>query len=571
MALTSNPGKDPPSPTLQETLDLSVEARYELYERQLRAIAQKAAQKSKKAQKPVEKPLRVLMISESVPPQINGIARRTQHYIDGLRELGHDVTEMTPEQRDTCWRYRNLWQLGNWFIIAKPSAVWRAVSHPAHEEFDVVHGVMPLNLSVFLFFLAFRIKALLFDLASGLGLCRKGRRRPHLVVSWHCNLYDYFPEFCPGLPTSVRRFFWLLALAPIHALCLMSDRVLTPTCATEPDVRSMFVEEGRGLAATGIESNKFSPLRFFTPHGRSWAERKAKTLQALAASHDCSEGAPQPQLLLYVGRVSKEKCIDEIVWALQQPALKGRVALWVIGDGAYRDVLETRCRKKALPVEFWGFRRGEELWAAYTAADCFVTASNTETWGQTVSEAIASGCRVCVPRQSAFHEAFGSIIDTMWTPGNRDEMVETIVAALDEEAEVGRVVPSNVDSSKVGPSEWAGLAKLAHKTVQASKLIDWTDASQNLANEYCAAYRRETWWWTLPALPMLLIVLAVMGAMRLMASAQRFLLDSCGLTRQTTVEIVCGTCMVMMLVLLACFGGCARESYNMVHVFFQSM
>ena len=80
------------------------------------------------------------------------------------------------------------------------------------------------------------------------------------------------------------------------------------------------------------------------------------------------------------------------------PRLPG-CALWLVGDGPARPSLEAMAANGVngsgpLPVVFWGYQRGEALSAVYTVCDCFVCPSQTETFGQTVNEALASGVPV---------------------------------------------------------------------------------------------------------------------------------------------------------------------------------
>ena len=54
---------------------------------------------------------------------------------------------------------------------------------------------------------------------------------------------------------------------------------------------------------------------------------------------------------------------------------------------------------------------GESLAAVYTVCDCFVCPSVTETFGQTINEALASGVPVAVPRVGCFVEAYDGLLD----------------------------------------------------------------------------------------------------------------------------------------------------------------
>jgi glycosyltransferase involved in cell wall biosynthesis len=102
---------------------------------------------------------------------------------------------------------------------------------------------------------------------------------------------------------------------------------------------------------------------------------------------------PRP-VHLYAGRVAREKNID----AFMQAQLPGSKV--VVGDGPERARLE-----RAHPdVYFAGYRFGEELAAHYASGDVYLHPSLTETFGNVVTEAMASGLPVCAFDDAAAHE-----------------------------------------------------------------------------------------------------------------------------------------------------------------------
>jgi glycosyltransferase involved in cell wall biosynthesis len=97
--------------------------------------------------------------------------------------------------------------------------------------------------------------------------------------------------------------------------------------------------------------------------------------------------------LLYVGRVSREKDLDVLVDAYRKlREEKVPVQLTVVGHGPYSETLA-----EALPdVLFTGYLQGRELAAAYASSDIFVFPSTTDTFGNVIIEAQASGVPVIV-------------------------------------------------------------------------------------------------------------------------------------------------------------------------------
>ena len=123
-------------------------------------------------------------------------------------------------------------------------------------------------------------------------------------------------------------------------------------------------------------------------------------------------GASNGELrLLYVGRISREKDLDVLADAYRR-LRKERlpVRLFVVGHGPYSEALE-----KSLPDAFFtGYLRGTELATAYASADIFVFPSTTDTFGNVILEAQASGLPVVVsdsggPKELVAHNANGLI------------------------------------------------------------------------------------------------------------------------------------------------------------------
>ena len=101
---------------------------------------------------------------------------------------------------------------------------------------------------------------------------------------------------------------------------------------------------------------------------------------------------------LYVGRISKEKNVDALIDAFDEVLRRGyEASLVFVGDGPHRQPLAARCQER--PIAFTGMLEGEELARAYASGDCMVFPSTTDTFGNVVLEAQASGLPVIVTDQ----------------------------------------------------------------------------------------------------------------------------------------------------------------------------
>jgi hypothetical protein len=124
------------------------------------------------------------------------------------------------------------------------------------------------------------------------------------------------------------------------------------------------------------------------------------------------------------------------------------------------------CRSLNVPVRFLGYQSGDALHSVYAVGDIFICPSLTETFGQTVNEALASQVRVALPLVPVFAEAYGDVIpkDAFWDPLDRNAMVRAISKQLERHAS----------------NERCSLPDL-------QKLKSWDDATHALLEEYMHA------------------------------------------------------------------------------------
>ena len=181
------------------------------------------------------------------------------------------------------------------------------------------------------------------------------RRQIPLLSSYHTHLADYiamrsWPLFAGGL----RERTWAM-LRWFYRPCRV---VLTPTQATHGELKAAGFGNTLDVFTRGIDTELFSP------------DRRTRD----------REGALRT---LYVGRIAVEKSVEQI------PAIVAGldVETEMVGDGPERGGLE-----RAMPqARFHGYQMGESLAEIYANADVFLFPSRTDTFGNVVLEAMASG------------------------------------------------------------------------------------------------------------------------------------------------------------------------------------
>lgn len=130
---------------------------------------------------------------------------------------------------------------------------------------------------------------------------------------------------------------------------------------------------------------------------------------------------------LYVGRVSKEKDLDVLADAwLSMGGVKGPCDLALVGDGPYAEEL----RRRLPGAVFTGYLTGTDLAEAFASADLFVFPSTTDTFGNVVLEAMASGLPCVVSDQGGPRELVRDGVDGLVVRGGDVEGFGAAVSRL---------------------------------------------------------------------------------------------------------------------------------------------
>lgn len=269
---------------------------------------------------------RILIVTDAWHPQVNGVVRTLDTTARTLRAWGHAVEVVEP---------------GAFPTAAVPFYPEIRLAAPRPDRLtDRVKGFRPDHVHI--------------ATEGPLGLlvrriCRAAGLR--FSTSYHTRFPEYLRTLA-GVPEPVGYAVLRWFHAPAAAMM-----VATPSLEKE-------------LTARG-----------FRPPVRRWSRGVDLTLFKPRPRGD----SPWPRpVLLYVGRVSTEKGIDDFL-RLTVPGTKV-----VVGDGPARPELERRYPD----ARFLGYRQGEALAECYAGADLFVFPSRTDTFGVVLIEALACGVPV---------------------------------------------------------------------------------------------------------------------------------------------------------------------------------
>jgi glycosyltransferase involved in cell wall biosynthesis len=293
--------------------------------------------------------MRLLLVTDTYPPDINGVSRTLFTLAGGLAARGHEVEIVTtlaagpgeqslkrhvmmslplPGYHGLRMGISTTWQMGALFRLFKPDAVYVAIETPL--------GIASIRA------------------AAKLGI--------PVVSGFHTNFQSYLENYhLPGLETMAQGF-----LRIIHN---QTARTLTPSADTAQMLQKWGVQNV-GVLGRGVDTDLFNPAR------------RSSSLRATWGADD------KTPVAIYVGRVAAEKNLSLLLRAFatfreahpQAPCV-------VVGDGP---------RLKALQAEhpeflYLGAKTGMELAECYASADVFVFSSTSETFGNVVLEAMSSG------------------------------------------------------------------------------------------------------------------------------------------------------------------------------------
>ena len=303
-----------------------------------------------------------VIVSETYPPEVNGVALTVQSLELGLRELGHRVEVVRPRQTEAS---------------------------PSRDDHLLVRGAglprypglrfgLPSGRTLLQRWQANRPRAIYVATEGPLGwsaLRAANRLGIPAATGFHTRFDDYVERYGAGwLRPAV--FRWM---RHFHN---RAQATLVPTEELADFLQSNGFEHVR-LLRRAVDTELFTPARRSLRLRRDWG---------------VADGAPA---LIYVGRIAAEKNLPLAVRAFRELQARQPAARFIwAGDGPARAALAA-----ANPdFVFCGVQRGDALAEHFASGDLFVFPSLTETFGNVTLEAMASGIATVAYRYGAARE-----------------------------------------------------------------------------------------------------------------------------------------------------------------------
>jgi phosphatidylinositol alpha 1,6-mannosyltransferase len=332
--------------------------------------------------------VRVALLAESFLPHMNGVTGSVLHVLRHLKDEGHETLVIAPRAGEVRAD-----------LHGARTELLRSVPLPGYSDVRVV------------FARAARLSAILrgfrpdvVHLASPFVLGRQGvaaadALRIPAVAVYQTDVVAYAEKY--GMPRAT-------ALVERHVTRLhrRATMTLAPSSASVRQLEALGVDRVRRWGR-GVDAERFSPER----RNEEWRRTVA----------------PGETVIGYVGRLAPEKQVQDLAAVADLPGTR----LVIVGDGPARPALE-----RALPrAVFTGHLDGTALAEALAGFDVFVHPGESETFGQTIQEALASGVPVVATGVGGPVDLVRSSIDGwLYRPGDLRDLRDRVADLVGDES-----------------------------------------------------------------------------------------------------------------------------------------
>ncbi len=296
--------------------------------------------------------MKLCIVTETYPPEVNGVAMTLSRIAAGMRQEGHSVQIVRPRQSSEA---QNATYADEFIVPGLPL-----------PGYDGLRFGLPCRKTLRKHWTAQRPDIIYVATEGPLGqsaISAAEKLNIPLTSGFHTNFHEYMKHYkLPILERLVGGF-----LRKTHNRTL---RTFAPSKDVIAQLEAMGVQ-GTRLLGRGVDTDLFSP-----------AKRSAELRQRWGV--DPENGI----VAIFVSRIAAEKNIPLTVKAFEHIKQRHPDAACVfVGDGPERAKIE----KQHPDFIFSGMQKGEDLARHYASGDLFIFPSITETFGNVVTEAMASG------------------------------------------------------------------------------------------------------------------------------------------------------------------------------------
>lgn len=327
------------------------------------------------------KKLNILLITEYLPPQINGIATRCSNLIKNFRKLGHTVYIAGPDNSPQTTI--SMFTIPNFLVNKDNKLCFLDIPSTTSiiqliPTLDIVHVFYPINFTSSILFPLFKLNNI------------------PVICSHHCEVSQinyFYKNYNKKMMYNLLKMYHLQFNHPVVSLNLV------PSITEE--YKKFF--DNLSIIPSGFDNKTFNHC-------------------GIDLIKKCS-----CKLLVYVGRLSPEKNCDKMLIffekLIQNPKFR-KYKLLVIGDGPSKIELKN---KKISNVSFIGYVEHNKVSEYYKIAQAFITFSLTESFGFTNIEALACATPIIYPKCDVFDTYYKKdFSDTCFDVNNYDSFEKAV-------------------------------------------------------------------------------------------------------------------------------------------------
>jgi len=314
--------------------------------------------------------MKIGLFTDAYFPQVNGVATTVEELKNSLTEKNHKVTLITssyPKYKD---KDKSILRLKSFKLWNNPEL---RVSYMFPDR--IFQRVLRLDVDLIHGFSGGAIPSLGLTLA-------KIKRKPY-VFTYNTRWNKYTHYILNGKiirPKAMERM--------VRIYCNVCDHIIAPAAYVKEELVSFGVKKPITVIPNGVNTNKFKPA-------------KSNGLrEQLGLKKD-------DQIALCVARLAKEKSLDFLIKSFAEFSKTNPNVYFVIaGDGPERENLENLIKslKISKRIKLLGCVKYDDIPQVYNGADIFIFASQTETEGMIVPEAMSSGLPVLAVRDRVFEQ-----------------------------------------------------------------------------------------------------------------------------------------------------------------------
>ncbi len=389
--------------------------------------------------------MNIALFTETYYPEINGVATSVLTLKTELERIGHNVYVFTtttpgaPEHEHNVFRVPSLpcvlitERRVGLFYQPKLASIMKKLN------LDLIHTHTEFSLGIF-------------------GRIMARELRVPLVHTYHTIYEDYTHYVTHNKTIDKRAKAFVRVFTKV--CCNTVQQVIVPTDKVKELLTTYSVHRDIAVVPTGIDLRKF---------------RREEGAEVYISELKQKYGIqPNEKVILYIGRISREKNIQEIITAMPEYlSNREHVKVLIVGNGPDKERLEEyakglSCRDRII---FTGEQPWDLIAKFYHLGDVFVSASNSETQGLTYIEAMAAGLPVVAKKDRCLED----ILDDGYNGyafEDRQEFIKGLDAVLNNPAGIPYGQNSLLKVEKYSTEEFAkNVEKVYAKVIETHQAL----------------------------------------------------------------------------------------------------